>query len=154
MPEPADWFDHPSSLLDAIQKGDFVRPGPPTIAGYDGVVELCRGGQGVVHTGTQTSTGRSVAIKVLFDDAETLFRQALGIRIRHLGDEHPDTAMTLFQIAEIETERGSALDRGGRREDTPSRGPRAREARHSPGIDDRREKPLTDAVHPERGQDP
>ncbi len=41
----------------------------PVIAGYDDLVEIKRGGQGVVFSATQRSTRRRVAIKLLLDGA-------------------------------------------------------------------------------------
>jgi len=60
------WFQDEDTLLAELKRS---RGGAPRIAGYAGLREIKRGGQGVVYEGTQTSTKRRVAIKVLLDSA-------------------------------------------------------------------------------------
>ncbi|MFI4898128.1 MAG: protein kinase [Phycisphaerales bacterium JB059] len=55
---------------------------PPTIEGYDLHREIHRGGQGVVYSATQRSTGRRVAVKVLLDS-----RAASRAQLRRLERE-------------------------------------------------------------------
>jgi serine/threonine protein kinase/Flp pilus assembly protein TadD len=49
----------------------------PAIGGYEGLVELHRGGQGVVYRALQTATNRTVALKVLLAGAFATSRQRL-----------------------------------------------------------------------------
>ena len=69
MSTPSDWYQDEGQLLGALKQ---VRPPErpiPTIAGYDELRELRRGGQGIVFSATQRSTRRRVAIKVLLEGA-------------------------------------------------------------------------------------
>jgi serine/threonine-protein kinase len=66
---PSQWFDDPSTLLDEVQREARRTRLPIEIDGYDQLVEVRRGGQGVVYRSVQKSTGRHVAIKVLLDGA-------------------------------------------------------------------------------------
>ncbi len=66
---PSQWFDDPSTLLDEVQREARSTRSPIEIEGYERLVELHRGGQGVVYRSVQQSTGRTVAIKVLLDGA-------------------------------------------------------------------------------------
>lgn len=73
-PMPADgrgatsWFSDPELLVEELRRSEPPRSrAMPEFAGYDGVIEVARGGQGVVYAATQRSTRRPVAIKVLLD---------------------------------------------------------------------------------------
>ncbi|MEZ6085220.1 MAG: tetratricopeptide repeat protein [Phycisphaerae bacterium] len=66
---PSQWFDDPSTLLSEVQREARRTRLPIEIDGYDQLVEVRRGGQGVVYRSVQKSTGRDVAIKVLLDGA-------------------------------------------------------------------------------------
>ncbi len=66
---PSQWFDDPSTLLDEVQREARRTRLPIEIDGYERLVEVRRGGQGVVYRSVQESTGRDVAIKVLLDGA-------------------------------------------------------------------------------------
>ena len=56
------WHQDEASLLAIARR---ARSGVPVIPGYGDLVELKRGGQGVVYSAVQRSTHRKVAIKVL-----------------------------------------------------------------------------------------
>jgi serine/threonine protein kinase len=56
------WHQDEASLLSIARR---ARTGVPVIPGYADLVELKRGGQGVVYSAVQRSTHRKVAIKVL-----------------------------------------------------------------------------------------
>ena len=52
-----------------------------------------------------------------FDEADALYRQTLEIELRLLGEAHPDTVDTAYQLARLEARRGdhdAALDWLGR----------------------------------------
>jgi len=68
-PAAANWFSTEDGLLDELRR---ARPGPvasPVVDGYESIVEISRGGQGVVYSAVQVSTRRRVAIKVLHERA-------------------------------------------------------------------------------------
>ncbi|TWT45904.1 Serine/threonine-protein kinase PrkC [Phycisphaerae bacterium RAS1] len=68
MPVNVNWFEDDDQLLGVIRGGpQAARAAAPAIRGYDELVELARGGQGVVYRATQRSTGQPVAIKLLLD---------------------------------------------------------------------------------------
>ena len=66
----SDWYRKDESLVGTLRESRRDRPAPPAIEGYDVLYELRRGGQGVVYVGTQQSTNRRVAIKVLSEDSQ------------------------------------------------------------------------------------
>ena len=67
-PSGASWFQDENLLLGELKR---TRGGGPTlsIAGYEALREIKRGGQGIVFRAVQRSTKREVAIKVLLDSA-------------------------------------------------------------------------------------
>lgn len=67
--DDASWYSDGEQLLTEIRR---ARPGPvvaPQIRGYRDFAAVGRGGQGVVFSAVQHSTGRRVAVKVLLDGA-------------------------------------------------------------------------------------
>ncbi|HRQ76395.1 MAG TPA: serine/threonine-protein kinase [Phycisphaerales bacterium] len=70
MPSQTDtsWYLDETSLIAELKRGRFHAE-PPSLPGYDELIELKRGGQGAVYVATQRSTGRKVAIKVLLEGA-------------------------------------------------------------------------------------
>ncbi|MCG8403975.1 MAG: serine/threonine-protein kinase [Phycisphaerales bacterium] len=67
MRDDSKWFTDAGLLLEAVCKTSTHWGQLPDIPGYDELVEIRRGGQGVVYRGRQRSTNRTVAIKVLLD---------------------------------------------------------------------------------------
>ena len=65
----SEWYRDPNAVLQQVRMTGAARGGIPVIAGYDDLVEIKRGGQGVVFSATQRSTRRRVAIKLLLDGA-------------------------------------------------------------------------------------
>ncbi|MEM8678417.1 MAG: serine/threonine-protein kinase [Planctomycetota bacterium] len=65
-PTPRDsaWYHDEDTLLAELRS---TNPAPPMLAGYAEFHELARGGQGVVYRAEQRSTGRTVAIKFLYE---------------------------------------------------------------------------------------
>lgn len=65
----SDWYRDPNAVLDQIRLSNWTQSTTPRIAGYDDLVEIKRGGQGIVFSATQRSTRRRVAIKLLLEGA-------------------------------------------------------------------------------------
>jgi serine/threonine protein kinase len=61
---PSSWYSNEEKLLGELRSARGVAA-LPAVAGYEHFRELRRGGQGVVYAAVQTSTKRTVAIKVL-----------------------------------------------------------------------------------------
>jgi tetratricopeptide (TPR) repeat protein/predicted Ser/Thr protein kinase len=66
--EPAEWFQLEEGLITELKRSR-VGARPPSIPGCEGLVEIRRGGQGVVYAGVQKATRRKVAVKVLLEGA-------------------------------------------------------------------------------------
>lgn len=87
----SDWFDDPAVLLKELKKTTEHWAEHPRIAGYDEMVEISRGGQGVIYRARQLSTNRTVAIKVLLDgifasmESRSRFQREIELvsRLRH-----------------------------------------------------------------------
>jgi hypothetical protein len=89
---PSAWYSSVDDLLDALRRVETpAASAPPDITGYVDLVEIARGGQGVVYSAVQHSTGRRVAIKLLRPAAEHDERArrrferevSLAARLRH-----------------------------------------------------------------------
>lgn len=69
MSRGSNWFDDPDLLVSELQRSRTGRTPAPSIAGYDDLREIGRGGQGTVYAAVQRSTRRTVAIKVFPESA-------------------------------------------------------------------------------------
>lgn len=69
MDSSSDWTGQDEDLLRNVRRIHRASAQLPTIPGYEDLSELARGGQGVVFVGTQVSTHRRVAIKILLEGA-------------------------------------------------------------------------------------
>lgn len=65
MSQSRNWYDDPVALAAAVRQ--TVKSAAPEVPGYDDLMEIARGGQGVVFQAVQRSTRRRVAIKVLLN---------------------------------------------------------------------------------------
>ncbi len=68
-PSGSTWFEQPELLEREVRKAYSTCAPVPEIAGYGSLIEIARGGQGVVYRAVQLSTRRPVALKVLRDIA-------------------------------------------------------------------------------------
>lgn len=68
-PVSASWYADPDALLGELRRQRHDRNSTPSIPGFDELVELQRGGQGVVYTAMQSVPRRRVAIKVMREHA-------------------------------------------------------------------------------------
>lgn len=64
--EASSWFQAEGAILAELRRA-AAADAPPTIPGYEDLLEIKRGGQGVVYRATQRGTKRPAAIKVLLD---------------------------------------------------------------------------------------
>ncbi|HZW08029.1 MAG TPA: serine/threonine-protein kinase, partial [Phycisphaerales bacterium] len=69
-PSSPSWFSDETSLLGEVRKVVVTMGDAPVIPGYSSLVRLKAGGQAVVYSATQISTGRRVAIKLVRADDE------------------------------------------------------------------------------------
>ncbi|MBL8990221.1 MAG: serine/threonine protein kinase [Phycisphaerae bacterium] len=67
----AQWYRSEGALLEELRRASPRPSGPPEVPGYADLVEIRRGGQGVVYSAVQRSTRRKVAVKVMLDAAPT-----------------------------------------------------------------------------------
>lgn len=64
------WFSDETSLLGEVRKVIVSLGDTPQIPGYSDLVRLKAGGQAVVYSAKQNSTGRRVAVKLVYTDDE------------------------------------------------------------------------------------
>ncbi|MEM9065176.1 MAG: serine/threonine-protein kinase [Planctomycetota bacterium] len=89
------WFSEDAEVLARLREieGVSLSAAAPQISGYEELVELGRGGQGIVFSAVQTATRRRVAVKVLHIPAEESARARarfereieLAARLSHPG---------------------------------------------------------------------
>jgi tetratricopeptide (TPR) repeat protein/tRNA A-37 threonylcarbamoyl transferase component Bud32 len=87
------WFTDETALVAELRRARLSLDSTPFIPGYASLKELQRGGQGIIYTATQSSTRRTVAVKVLHPtalDSATARRRferevELAATLRHEG---------------------------------------------------------------------
>jgi len=93
MNRESNWFADPDELLGELKETGKHWGQLPEIPGYEQLVEIRRGGQGIIYRAIQSSTRQTVAIKLLLDGAaapdETQQRFnreiELAVALRHPG---------------------------------------------------------------------
>lgn len=93
MDHGSEWFANPDRLLEEIQTTGRHWGQLPEIPGYEKLVEVCRGGQGVIYRAVRSSTKQTVAIKLLLegpsasDETQQRFNREieLAVALRHPG---------------------------------------------------------------------
>jgi eukaryotic-like serine/threonine-protein kinase len=66
-PSNATWFEDDVVFEERVREALYDAPSTPKIASMTDLVEIGRGGQGVVYAATDATSGERVAVKVLFD---------------------------------------------------------------------------------------
>lgn len=93
MDRESNWFADPDALLEELQSTGKHWGQLPEIPGYERLVEIRRGGQGIIYRAVQTSTRQTVAIKLLLDgtaapdETQQRFNREieLAVALRHPG---------------------------------------------------------------------
>lgn len=136
--DSSGWY-RDSVAMETLLRRAMAAGDAPVIAGYDELVEVARGGQGVVYRGTQRSTRRRVAVKLLAastyacPQAFRRFQREVDLvtRLRHSGivqvydsgtiaDGRPYLVMEYIDGVSLDewlrglTEEGPCVDRGVR----------------------------------------
>lgn len=136
------WYSNPGVLLDTLRRVEqsTIESRTPEIPGYQDLLEIARGGQGVVFSAVQASTSRRVAIKLLTPSSEHDERARrrftrevnLAARLRHpnivrIYDSGSTRDGRLYCVMDF-IEGGSLRDR--------LNALRSSEADNSPGLDE------------------
>jgi len=71
MRDGSSWFCDPDRLIVELRRTETHWGQLPEIPGYDEILEIRRGGQGVVYRARQQATNQTVAIKVLLEKGQS-----------------------------------------------------------------------------------